>query len=336
MPMVQSNLHIDVFLSGIAGAYKNSNFIADQVLPVVPSPKESGKIAQYGLEHYRIDFNARGMGGDAARGDWQASTPVSFQAQDWEFEIPVDDRQIPYYDDPFDAMTDATNAAMQKIFLKREDIVAAVLTSTGNFSGMTSAVASLPGHGAAFKWLASNAASPTPVADIRFAMESIRAKTGVGYDNMIGYCSSAVWNALIQTNDIRALYINTQAGLAAPAALLPSVIARAIGLADIFVGPAVKLSTKEGDTANTMIDVWAGGITGGAFGVVCKSAKPSFMAPGFGAIISPTVPGLPGAFVSVDRYREERKRSTVVRAAALFDCIVVTNNLGYLLTGCIA
>lgn len=313
-----ANVHIDSLLTGVASGYKNEDYIADQVLPIVPVAKETGKIANYGTEHYRLDFNARAMGADTPRGDWSASTPLSFAADDWEFEIPVDDRQRSLYDDPFDAERDATLTVVEKIMLKREDVVASLLTTAGNFGGTTTGSA----------W--GTPATGVPVTNIRAAMRAIVARTGVSRRRLVGICSDGIWDKLIQNNEVKNLYLNTVPGAAGPGELeiKPEQLARAIGLQAIYVGPGVKLTSKEG-AADAFTDIWGTS----TFAVIAKSPRPSLMAPGYGILISPTVPGFKGATIAVDKYREEKKRSDIVRAAALFDTVAVTKNLGQLITG---
>jgi cytolysin (calcineurin-like family phosphatase) len=166
------------------------------------------------------------------------------------------------------------------------------------------------------------------VKDIRTAMEAIRARTGVPYTSMIAVMGAALWNKLVQTTEAKNLYLNTIPGAAAPNQMKSSEIASAIGLSGIFVGSAVKLTSKEG-AADAFTDVW--GTT--TIAVIAKANRPNLMTPGYGVMISPTVPGFKGAYVAVDKYREEKKRSDIVRAAALFDCVAVTKNLGQIITG---
>lgn len=317
MPAI-TNVHIDTFLTGIASGFKNDSYIADKVLPIVTAAKESGKIAGYGTDHFRVsDINARAIGGDAPRGDWTAITPISFSADDWEFEKAVDDRERALYDDPFDAERDATLYVTEKILLKREDVVATLLTTGGNFGGTAAA---------AVAW--GTSATATPVKDIRTAMESVRSRTGVSGSQMIGVVGAALFNKMIQTSEFKTLFLNTVQGAAAPANLSPQIVANAIGLSAIYVGNAVKLTSKEGAT-DVFTDVW--GTT--TFAVIAKSSMPSLQNPGYGILISPTVPGYKGAVIAIDKYREEKKHSDIIRAQALFDCVAVTKALGQQITG---
>lgn len=321
MPTTIGNLHIDTLLSTIAGAYKNASYVADRVLPIIPVAKESGLIAQYGNEHMRTaDIEPRAFGSRSYRGDWQAASTLSYSAVEWSVEKPVDDRERALYDDPFDALRDATIFCQEKVLAKREALVGTLLSTGGNF-GATSVTASN-------KW---NTSSGTAATDIRTQMMNIVKITGADPSSMIGVCSLAVWNALVNNAEFRTLYINTQPGAGAPGMIDKQTAASALGLKDIVVSSAVYNSAREGGTDSF---TWCFGAT--TFAVIAQSATPTLMNPGYGAILSPIVPGLPGAAgVVVDTYREEQSRSTVVRASALFKEVYVTKNLGGYITNCL-
>jgi hypothetical protein len=317
MPPINTNIHIDVFLTDHAAGYTNEDYVALQVLPIITSVKETGKIAAYGTEHYRLDFDARAMGGAPARIDWATGTPISFSAKEWTIEDPVDDRQAAIYDDPFDAYRDGTDTVMEKLLLKREDLVATLMSTSGNFGGTTAGTAwGTPGTG-------------TPVTDIRKAMRAIVARSGRSRRNMYVVMSDFLWDRMIQTTEFKTLYLNTVPGAAAPGNVTPQTAATAIGLGGIIVGPAVKLTSKEG-VADVMADVWSSTTVA----VFVKSARPTLKNPGYGGIISPNVPGFPStATVAIDRYREERIKSWVIRGTALYDQIAVNKAMGQLITG---
>lgn len=313
-----SGVHIDTFLTNVAAGYKNEQHIADIAVPIIPVAKETGKIAAYGKDHYRLDFNPRAMGSEASRIEWATGTPITFSADEWTVEHAVDDRMRALYDQPFDADVDGTMAVMEKILLKREDLVATLMSTSGNFGATTAATVT---------WATS--ATAYPVKNIRTAMRAIIARSGVSRRNIFACMSDALWDAMIQTTEFKTLYINTLPGAAAPGNITPAQVAAAIGLGGIFVGTDVKLSTQEG-IADTFADVWSSTTCA----VFARTPNPSVSNPSFAAIISPVVPGFSGATVVVDRYREEAIRSDIIRGTALFDLVVVNANMGQLITGC--
>lgn len=317
MPTATTNVHIDTLLTTAVAGYKNLDYQARNVLPILPAAKESGKIGKYGTEHYRLDFNERSMGAKASRIDWQATTPVTFSASEWTVEKPVDDREKALYDDPFNAMVDASLVCAEKIWLKMEDLVATLMNTTGNFGSNAAGSAwGTPGTG-------------LPVTNIKTAVNNIVNRTGIGPRNLYGCCSFKVFTDMCANNEVKNLFLNTVPNRAGLAVLTTADIASAVGLADIYVFTAVKNTAVEG-AADSFSNVY--GTT--TFAVFAKyPGPPNMMAPSFASIISPSVPGLPGANIAVDQYRDESVRSDVVRASALFDQIVVNSAMGHLITG---
>ena len=317
---ISTSLHIDTFLTNVAAGYSNKTFIAKQVLDVISSPKETGKIAVMGNEHYRLDFVERARGADTPRIDWQPGTPVSFDASEWTLEKPIDPRDAALYDSPFKAEEAATFVIRKKLLLQLEYLVGTLMTTSGNFGGTTAA---------GTVWATS--ASATPITNIRTAMEAVRARTGNA--TLYGLCGSAIWNKLVQTSEAKTLYLNTVPAAAAPAVIKPNALAQAIGLEDIYVGPAIRLTSAEGAT-DAFTDIWGTSV----FAVYAKAdpgMEPSPFNLGFGALLVPSIEGFPtGTDVVMDRYYDPRAKSDVVRGTSLYDQLAVNAALGQLITGC--
>ena len=68
------------------------------------------------------------------------------------------------------------------------------------------------------------------------------------------------------------------------------------------------------------------------FSVFYKTENPGIMTPNFGYGVYPRIPGLPGAQVVSDRYRDEKVTSDIVRSRLLLDSIVADSELGFLFT----
>ena len=313
MPMATTNIHIDSLLTQAAAGYHNTAYQARNILSIFPTTKESGKVAKYGMEHYRLDFGPRSMGANAHRVDWQAATPVSFSAQEWTVEKSVDDREKALYDDPFNALVDASQVCADKIWLKMEKIVATLLSTAGNYGATTTGG----------EWSVAG----TPVTNINTAINAIVNRTGVPPSSLYGVCSYKVFRDMARNSEVKNLFLNTVPNAGAIGNLTTTDVAKACGLQDIFCITAVENTAAEGAT-DSMSNVF--GTT--KFGVFAKfNGPPSLMAPSFALMMSPQVPGLPGANIAVDQYRDETRRSDIVRATALFDAIVVNKNLGQII-----
>jgi len=317
MPL-PAQVHIDTFLTGILSGTANENLIANQVLPPIFSTKLTGKVAKMGDDHYRVDFATRKPGTPGTQVDYTPSS-TSYDIDEFRLEHPVDDSEVGEYDDPFDAYVDGTFVLDHKLNLKKEIQVASLLTTTANYAS---------GHTDTGSKSWATPATGTPVTDVGGAVETIIAKKGVSETNMYGFCSFVVFKMLRLNDEVKASYLNTVAGGATPKALGRAQVAAALGLADLYVCPAVYITSNEGASTTTKAYVW------GAknFGVFYKGKRIGKMFPAFGYQVSPRIPKLPDSQVVVDRYRAENLTSEVIRARLLIDQIVGDNELGYLFT----
>ena len=316
MPLPAS-VHIDTFLSGLLLGTQNEGMIADEVMPPIFSSKLTGKVAKMGEEHYRVDFMARQPGTPGHMIDFDVSS-TGFSIEEFRLEFPVDDSVRDTYDDPFDAFRDGTMVINAKAGLKKEILVASLLTTTGNYA---------TGHTDTTDRNWDGAAVGLPVDDVQRAIELIISKKGVTEGNMFGWCSYKVFQMLRKNNQIKNVYLNTVPGAAAVGSLSAQQVAACLGLAGLFVSPCIQNTAKKGATA-TKAYVW------GAenFGVFYKAKTSGIMVPGFAYQVFPRIPILPGGQVVVDRYRKEDITSDVVRGRLLLDQIVGDNELGFLFT----
>lgn len=310
-------VHIDTLLSGILIGRRNSSYIADDVLPPIFTGKLTGKVAKMGDDHYRVDFAARALGTPGNIVGWSVSS-TSYSLDEYRLEHPIDDSELPQYDDPFDAKRDAQFVLGEKLQLKKEIDIASLVMTSGNYAS---------GHTDTSNRSWNVPATGLPVDDVQVGIGVIQDKTGVSEDRIYGACSAAVFRMLRKNNQIKTVFLNTNPGAAAVGALSKAQVATCLGLAGLFVGSAVQITSKEGATV-TRASVWGGD----DFSIFYKSENPGIMTPNFGYGVYPRIPNLPGAQVVSDTYRREDLTSDMVRSRLLLDSIVADNEMGYLFT----
>lgn len=313
MPLPQ-NVHIDKLLTGVIIGAKNESYVAGAVLPVLNPPTLTGKVASIGRDHYRVTFMPRRGGQPAYRADWSASN-VPYNAEEYSVEHAIDDQDKAQFDDPFDALRDGAFLVNELVWGKIEDLVATLLTTAANFpaSNLDSTDRT---------WDASG----TPVADVLRGIKTIVTKHGVSPQNIHGVCGYNVFQFLMLHAAVKESYINTMAGQAAAGQMNEAKVAAALGLASLQVGTAVKDTNKEGGTEVTA-EIWGTN----KFLVYYRTPIASPLRANLGYIVAPRIPGFPGgATVAIDRYREEKIKSDVVRATALIDEIIANNTFGFL------
>lgn len=314
MPSI-SSVRVDKILTNALIGSSNEGFIANDVFPIVNPRNKSGKLARIGDSHYRIDFGQRAPGTPGNRIEFDADQ-VPFVADEYRLEFPVDDQDVGEYDSPYDAFRDGAMVIDQKLKLKKEQLVASTVTTTGNYAA---------GH--TDTTLRSWDTSGDPIADVETAKNTIISKTGVNESNLHGVCSWNVYSALRKNAIILAHYTSTTPGAANLSQIGRAQVASALGLASLQVGNAVYDTANEGATAS-MSYVWGSE----NFAVYYKASATGLMIPNFGYQLFPNVTGFSGAEVMVDRYREEKLSSTVVRGKMLLDQVVTKSTMGFLFT----
>lgn len=315
MPNSYANMRVDTLLTKVLAGHANQDFIAKSVLPAIFVPEETGIIGGLGMEHYRLDFPPRAMGGPTPKVDWQPSATITFAAKEWSLAFPIDDREVQRPQGPFDARLRAAWTIKQKLLLKLEKLVATMVMTSSN-------------HGTTISGSAWSGAGD-PIANIGAAISGIISKTGVSQSRLYGACSWSVWDWLRRNANVKNCYLNTVPGAALPDNIKPTQLAGALGLADLYVGSSVENTAKEG-ASDSMAFVWGTS----TFAIFAKAQNPQVEEPGFGAIIVPEIPGLPGIdFAAEELYRDEDRRSDIQRVGSLYDMVGVTKNVGAIITG---
>jgi hypothetical protein len=123
MPQQPSSrdLHVDRPLTTISLAYRNAEYIADQIFPVVPVMKQSDKIPKYDQSHwFRNDAKFRAAGEKSHRGGFAVDTSDTYFCERASEGFEVADEQRDNQDAPFDLDRDATEFVTDKVQMKRE------------------------------------------------------------------------------------------------------------------------------------------------------------------------------------------------------------------------
>lgn len=161
--------------------YQTPEFVADQVFPVLKTNAPTMKITKYlPADYFRNDAGVRGEGGEARRGGFKTAE-VTYSAIETAFAVPITDElrrnAKKQSAQPLQPDIEAIELAKRKVMLKRESEVASLITSSTWADGVSG------GEDANGQW-ASDAGSNTFVADIRTAVQALRAKGIVSNTNM--------------------------------------------------------------------------------------------------------------------------------------------------------
>lgn len=298
---------VDKILSQFSQMYRNDNYIAEKILPVLQVKEKTGKYAKYGKENLRAYIGQifRAPGTRAHTVDYSVSQGT-YICQERAVEKPVADEMYKNTDDPYDPERDAVEVCMDNILTNKELALATFMSSTVNMSLNTT----LSGTD---QW--TDRTNSDPIDDIDTAVEAVRQATGKR-PNLIVF-SQNVWVKFKSHPDIREQLKYTMNGNPSDTQVM-SWVKDFWRFEEVLIGDAVHNAAEEGQTDN-LDDIWANNVW-----VIFRTAKPTLMRATFGLTLS-DVPR------QVDKYREESHLRNVVRVRDSFDQNVFDANLGYLI-----
>jgi len=230
---------IDPILTGIAIAYKNEAYIADQVLPRVPVGRQEFKWYKYDLgETFRIPstlVSRRGQPGEVEFG----FTEAVGAAIDYGIEDAIPQADIDNAPDGYDPVKYAAERLTDIVLLDREQRVANIVLDAASYTTGNSTVLS-----GTSQW--SDYTNSDPVTDILTALDSI-----VMRPNTI-VLGQAVWSKLmLHPKVIAACY-----GSASTTGIVTkSVLADKLEVQQILIGRSWLNSARQGQSAS-LSRVW--------------------------------------------------------------------------------
>jgi len=255
-------IHTDRALSNLSLQYGNGAYIGERLMPVldVGDGNLSGVYYSYDkrsrLAYPDDELGARGSPNELS----QAVTTGTYSCKWYGYKEYVDGMTIAAQDAPIDALADATQNLNEAIAFRRELRIATVMTTTGNYSGNTAAIA------AGVRW---DVAGGDPIGNIQTAKAALW--NGRGPSKLVAFCSLNVMNVLMRHQAFLDIFKYNSSGLV-PA----SAIANWMGIDEILVSDARK------DTANSGATASYSRIWGDVFGLVRVATSPSIRNASFG------------------------------------------------------
>jgi hypothetical protein len=243
-------------LQNASVAYRNKNYIADRVFPVVDGVDVKAKVARY-LKGawFRDEAGIRGPGSRAPRGGYPVDY-ITIAPKEYAFAKEVTDEDRRYLKSanapPLRPDQDAIEICSDKLDLKKEVRTAALIKS-GTWSGVV-------GEDAAGLW-APNDATNTFFVDVETRIETIRSNTGVRPNVLV--LSANTLASLKQVDAILNRIRYVERGI-----LTAPLIAAMFELDECLIGEAVTSSAKEKADGSDFaaVNIWETNATkGGAF-----------------------------------------------------------------------
>ncbi len=302
MPVSDSrDLIVDTLLTQVAITYRPEGFIGTQILKPVSVRLDSGKVARFGKDAFRLDNFARPPGSRAYRVDWSL-TPLSYTCTEYAVEIAVDDQLARNAQTPVDPFTAATQQLVDMLTLDQERRILQAITTDPQVASLSPTP----------KWNQSNS---TPLSDLRFAIQSVQRTIGRRPTTVA--LSRQVWEVLIDHPQItdRIKYTTRD--------FTSEILARLLDVREVLIGDADRNVAPEGRPDDLRF-IWGDTVV-----VAFVPESPGLNVPAFGYCFT-SVP------LTAERYRDEPASSTVIRLRHATSEVLTAPDAGYLLTDVLA
>jgi hypothetical protein len=300
-PTGSGNVHVDQVLTNISVAWPNNGFVGEALFPSVTVRKQSDKYYVFGRETWSPDDDIRAPGTVANEIPGLKVSLDTYYAQEHSLQIPVTDEERRNVDNPMSPDRDATELVTQKIMLGREIAIKTLVTTTSNYASGNSVT--LAGTTQFSDYVNSD-----PIGVFRTAISTIHSKIFV--EPNVAVIPYQVWTILQDHPDLieRIKYSER-------AIVRGELLASLIGIERIIV-PGVGYNTAAQGQTVSLGYLWG------------KDIVLAYVPPRAGLRV-------PAAFYEftwmgqvVDRWREEPRKSDLIRCSRSYDLKIVAQGEG--------
>jgi len=319
MPQPTTNdVHVDAILTNISVAYiqDQGNFIANRVFPSLPVEKQSDKYFKYTKgDWFRDEAQLRAPSTESAGSGYSLSTDT-YSTSVYAFHKDVDDQVRANADNPLNPDRDATTFVTQRMLLRQE--------IDWNTNYFTTGIWDTDVVGGSDFTVWSNYTSSDPIEDIETGKSTMLTNTGFMPNTLVlGY---DVFRQLRHHPDIvdRIKYTSSEV----PA---EGILSRLFGVDRVLVTRGIKNSGAEG-AADSFAQIHG------------KNAALYYVAPSPG-LLTPSagyqfawrgVSDGMGQNIGISRFRMPELRADRIEAQMAWDYKVVSTDLGYFFSACVA
>ena len=307
-----SMVHVDQALTEVSIAYRNAQFVADAIFPVVPVTKQSNKYFIYSKDNFRMLDDSRRPGSRANEIDWTLSTDTYF-CEGHALAQALPDELRANADQAIDVDVDTTEMLTDLLYLQREVLVAAKATDPS----VVTQNAALSGNN---QW--SDYTNSDPIRAIEDQKATIQKQLGQLPNSLL--VSYPVFKALRNHPTIIDRFKYSQVGV-----VQPDHLKSVFNVDNFFVASAIKNTAPEG-AADALDYIWG------------KSALLFYKPPVAGrrqVSLGYQFTWLFGANTNgflVKRYRDEGRTADVVEVQLYYDAKVVAPGAAFLWTSAVA
>jgi hypothetical protein len=293
-PTGSGNAHIDKVLTNISIGFPNAGMVADVLFPSVGVAKQSDKYYIFGREGWLPEDDVRAPGTEANEIPGVALSLDSYYASEHALQIPVTDEERENADAPLSPDRDATNLVTSKILIGRELVMKNLATTAANYaSGMSTTLSGTA------QW--SDYVNSNPISDIKTGIRAINAQ--IFLDPTVAVIPYQVMSILEDHPDIieRVKYSER-------AILTEEIISAVLTLPRVVV-PGMGFVASPAAAATYL---WGKDVI-----LAYVPPNPGLKIPAYGYEFTWGYGG--NLKQAVDRWREEKRKSDLVRVARRYD-----------------
>jgi hypothetical protein len=320
-----SDVHIDTALSSFAMQYRNSEYIATEVLSRRSVSKKSDYYFKFQKGAWFRDEAALRAPGARSRGGGYPLSADAYTCREWAFHDDVPDEVRDNADAPLRPDQDAVMFCLNKVLLRLERLVAGLTLTAANWAA---------GHtqDAEGGWTAGSGS--TFVADMEYGIDYVLSATG--YRPNVLVIDHTTYAKLRQDDDLIEKIKYSQKGI-----VTADLIAAAFDLDRVFIGQAVYSDAEEtaaGDDFHA-VKIWETNAGKGSGALLYAPRLVGPKQPTAGVLFRWLRPAMDGLLaqapseampVGVRKWREESIHSDRIEAFMDVDAKLTGNDLGFL------
>jgi hypothetical protein len=301
-PTGSGNVHVDQILTNISVAWPNNGLVGERLFPVVPVSKQSDKYYIFGREGWVVENDYRAPGTEANEITGLALSTDTYYATEHSLQAPVTDEERWNADSPLSPDRDATELVTSKVWLAREKAMKDLATTAANYASTNTVTLS-----GTSQW--NDYVNSDPISNIRTGKSAIHSRIFMEPNTAV--MPYQVMTILEDHPDFIERIKYSERGI-----VTSDLVGAVVGIENIIV-PGSGIATSALGQPITVGYLWGKDVL-----LAWVPPRPGLKIPAFGYEFGWR--GNPGGQLQyVDRWREEKRKSDLVRVCRYYDVKLV-------------
>jgi hypothetical protein len=301
-PTGSGNVHIDQVLTQISVGWPNNGLVGENLFPTVTVMKQSDKYYIFGREGWLVENDVRAPGTEANEIPGLQVSLDTYYAQEHSLQIPVTDEERWNADSPLSPDRDGAELVTSKVWLGREKAMKDLATTAANYASTNTVT--LSGTSQFNDYVNSD-----PISVLRTGKAAVHSRIFTEPNtSVIPY---QVMTVLEDHPDFIERIKYSERGIVSA-----DLIAAVVGIGKIII-PGVGINSAHTGATPTLGYLWGKDVI-----MAWVPPRPGLKIPAFGYEFG--WKGNPGGQLQyIDRWREEKRKSDLVRVCRYYDLKLV-------------